>query len=299
MRPRFGIVLPLVILIVFSCSKDPVDIDSHRGNLIIIGGGRRPASIMQKFVELANDAENPKILVLPMASSIPLEVGPAQAGEIRKLGGKNVRFLHFSKEQASLDSILQKFEGVTGIFISGGVQSRFMEVIKGTAIEAKIKELYWNGAVIAGTSAGAAVQSKMMITGDENFALSEKAPFSRIVANNIVTEQGIGLIEDIIVDQHFIARRRNNRLLSLVIENPKLIGFGIDESTAIWVKSDKSIEVLGERSIIIYDVFSSKTSSFSINEPTFLEAKDIALHVLRPGAVYDLKKRKVISLSTE
>jgi len=297
MKLKVQLFIFIYSLILFGCSSNSEQSDQTKGNLIIIGGGKRPDTIIQKFVNLANKAENPKILVLPMASSVPLEVGPEQAEGIRRLGGKNVQVVHFTKEQANQDSILKKFEGVTGIFISGGSQSRFMRVVSGTPVENKIIDLYKNGAVIAGTSAGAAVQSKMMITGDEKLHLSERAPFSRLVSKNIVTQEGLGLISDIIVDQHFVARRRNNRLLSLVIENPQMLGVGIDESTAIWIKPDRTFEVFGDRSVVVYDAGNAQISSTE-PESSLLEASDLNLHILKAGAQYDLTSRKVLKLSS-
>jgi cyanophycinase len=94
--------------------------------------------------------------------------------------------------------------------------------------------------------------SSIMITEDENFA-DEKDAFAVIKSENVVTVPGLGFTETVIIDQHFIRRKRRNRLISLVIENPKKIGIGIDESTAAVFYPGQTLEIIGDRNVIIYD----------------------------------------------
>jgi cyanophycinase len=265
------------------------------GHLIIIGGGRRDTTMMQTFIRLAG-AERAKIIVFPMASSIANEVGPNQAKELRNYGARETMVLNITNAQANSDSVRQLLEGVTGVFFSGGDQSRLTAALKGTAVEAWLHEFYARGGVIAGTSAGAAVMSEVMITGDERRPVADST-FNTIEAENIVTRAGFGFLRNAIIDQHFVRRKRHNRLLSLVLENPQLVGLGIDEDTAIWVKPDQTFEVIGAGPVLVIDA--TKAQVQRDDGGYGLRAQGIRLHVLRNGAVYDLRKSKVTRLNPQ
>ncbi|HEY0811006.1 MAG TPA: hypothetical protein VGD49_12645, partial [Longimicrobiales bacterium] len=147
---------------------------------------------------------------------------------------------------------------------------------------------------VGGTSAGAAVMSRIMITGDER-RLGGRRPstdstvaFITIDRDNVVTSDGFGYIDNAIVDQHFVRRRRHNRLISLVLENPKLVGAGIDESTAIEVRPDGTWRVLGESVVVIYDARNAQAASTELP----LGAANIQMHVLPSGATYDPRTGK-------
>ncbi len=289
------LVFALILFLLFSCSEKSTN-ENVRGYLLIIGGGKRPAPVMKKFIQLAQGYENGKIFVLPMASADPEGTGKFQANQLRELGAKNVDFLIVSRNEADADSTLRKLDGVTGIFFSGGAQTRLMNAIGGTAFAEKFHELYRRGAIIAGTSAGAAVMSKIMITGDEKRPDKNKnRVFSRIEGDNIVTAEGLGFLDDVIIDQHFVRRKRHNRLISLVLENPNLVGMGIDESTALLVHPDHRFEVLGENSVIIYDARKATIAPFDSTKTYNLCASNITMHVLTHGYIFDLNKNEVIA----
>ncbi|MGH7495228.1 MAG: cyanophycinase [bacterium] len=265
-----------------------------KGHLLIIGGGKRGAAIMEKFVQLSGGAKA-RVVVLPMASSYADEVGPEQAQELKETGCGEVATLNLTRIQADSDSILQLLDGATGIFFSGGDQSRLTAALKGTRVEARLHRLYESGAVMAGTSAGAAVMSAVMITGEERRPAADSS-FNIIEAENIVTAPGFGFLQDAIVDQHFVRRKRHNRLLSLVLEKPHLIGIGIDEATAIWVKPDRTIEVIGDNGVVVYDATQARVARDQSGYG--LRANDMRMHVLRHGAIFDLKSKKVKRLAT-
>ncbi|NOZ63011.1 MAG: cyanophycinase [Calditrichaeota bacterium] len=251
---------------------------------------------MKKFIELAHGFDDGKILVLPMASADPQNTGEYQANQLRQLGAKNVDYLIVSAAEANGDSTLKKLDGVSGIFFSGGVQSRIVKAIGGTPFAEKLQQLYRSGAVIGGTSAGAAVMSKIMITGDEK--RPDKNPnraFNKIEEDNIATAAGLGFLDDVIIDQHFVRRKRHNRLISLVLENPKLVGMGIDESTALLVHPNHQFEVLGENSVIVYDARKAKIAPFDSTQSYNLAASNITMHVLTHGYLFDLNKNEVIA----
>jgi cyanophycinase len=132
--------------------------------------------------------------------------------------------------------------------------------------------------------------SEVMITGDEKRTTKEDEQWQVIWPDNIVRIRGFGFVKDAIIDQHFVTRRRHNRLISLVIENPKLVGVGIEESTAVLVRPDGRYEVLGENQVIIYDARKARTFKSPTNR---LGAHGMTMHVLLPGDVYNLASGKV------
>jgi cyanophycinase len=263
-----------------------------KGYLFIIGGGNRSAEMMKQFITLSEGFRSGKIVILPMASSVPKEVGPEQAVQLRNFGARNVEYFILSRDDALNPETIKLFEDVGGVFFSGGVQTRLADVLLDTPVHKMLIDFYAEGGVIGGTSAGAAVMSEVMITGDEKKTVDEGHEFETIEADNIVTARGFGFIDKAIIDQHFVRRKRHNRLISLVAENPKLLGIGIDESTAIIVNPDDSFHVIGERNVIVYDVLGA--------EIKILPAKAIAvhnarMHILKQGDRFDLNARNVLN----
>ncbi|MCX8009997.1 MAG: cyanophycinase, partial [Ignavibacteria bacterium] len=192
---------------------------------------------------------------------------------------------------ANDDSTLAKLNGAKGIYFGGGDQSLLTKALLGTKFLDKIKEIYKVGGVISGTSAGAAVMSKIMITGDELLNKDTTNPFNSIRKENIKTTEGFGFIESAIIDQHFVKRKRLNRLISVVLENPKLLGIGIDESTAIVVNPNNTFEVLGEASVLVFNASKSKVRT---DKHGNLSGDDINLKILINGDRFDLKTKNLI-----
>ena len=262
-----------------------------KGYLFIIGGGSRPESMMKKFIELAGKFNGGKIIIFPMASSVPDETGREQVDQLKSCGAKDVDFYILTREQALKEESASILETVGGVFFPGGVQSRLTEILLGTPIHRKLLELYEKGAVIGGTSAGAAVMSEIMITGDEKRKVEEGHEFETIESSNIVTAPGFGFTKTAIIDQHFVRRKRHNRLISLVAENPRLLGIGVDESTAIIFKPDQTFEVIGESIVIVYDASRAKINILPSGE---VRCAGMVMHILTAGDAFNLKKNKVI-----
>jgi len=267
-------------------------LSSTKGYLFVIGGGSRSESMMKRFVELSKRFNSGKIIVFPMASSVPAEVGPEQAEQLRQLGAENVECHILTREQALKEESAAVLNDAGGVFFSGGVQSRLTAVLIDTPVHKKLLQLYTEGAVIGGTSAGAAVMSEVMITGDEKREAEEGHAFETLQADNVVTIRGFGFIQGAIIDQHFVRRKRHNRLISLVAENPKLLGIGIDESTAIIVGPDNTFEVVGERNVIVFDASRAKVK---IGPSQTISGSNMIMHILQNGDRFDLKTRKVLS----
>jgi cyanophycinase len=261
-----------------------------KGTLFIIGGGTRPQAMMQKFVDLALKAPGGRIVVFPQASAEAEASGNGLAEELRKLGAPDVKSLNVKREEALKPESAKLLDGVGGIYFCGGDQARLTAVLLDTPIHARMKELYAGGAVVGGTSAGAAVMSEVMITGDEKKKPKAGDEWQSIEADNVITVRGFGFLTTAIVDQHFATRRRHNRLISLVLEHPELVGFGIDESTAAVVSGGTTLEVVGEKDIVVYDATKAKVA----RNGAFIGGTGLAFHVLLPGDKYDLVRRAVI-----
>jgi len=262
-----------------------------KGYLFIIGGGDRPASMMKRFLDLAEGFGSGKIIIFPMASSEPAETGARLVAEFKGLGARQAECHILTREQALAEDSPRILEGAGGVFFSGGDQSLQMAVLRGTPVHRALLALYEQGCVMAGTSAGAAVMSEVMITGDERRKVEPGHEFEVLQADNTITVEGLGFIKTAIIDQHFVTRKRHNRLISLVAEMPQLLGIGIDEETAIIVGPEETFEVIGNRNVVIYD---GAPASVTITPAKAVGFQGMLMHVLLAGDRFDLKKRQAV-----
>jgi len=234
-------------ILLISCTDNS---KSVQGKLFIIGGGDRTDEMMSELVDLSGISKNGYMFVLPMASSVPDSSLMWATEDFNKAGVEKVPGYVFRQGEIPPESQLDSLRNAKLIYICGGDQSRFMSLTLNTPIMDAIQAAYENGSVIAGTSAGAAVMSKKMITGNQKKHPEPEAGFTTIEAENIEITEGLGLLENVIIDQHFIKRQRLNRLVAVSIENPEETCIGIDESTAI-VVSGKTARVTGTGQVIL------------------------------------------------
>lgn len=256
-----------------------------RGTLQIVGGGPQPRALVEHFVQLAGGPGRAKILVFAQASAAGERSGEAKATDFRELGAQ-ARNIWISRDQANTDSIVALLRDATGIWFGGGDQNRLARVLRGTRVEQAIRERYRDGAMVGGTSAGAAVLSSIMITGSERRPGGARRDttldFATIDRDNVVTDSGFALIPGAIIDQHFVRRRRHNRLISLVLERAPHLGVGVDESTALLIHPDGRWTVEGASVAVIYDARGgSRTPSGTLG------ATDVRMHVLPAGSTFD------------
>jgi len=220
------------------------------GKLFIIGGGNRTVDMMNELVDLAGIRSSGYAYILPMASATPDSSIIWTKEDFVGTGVRKVTGFNFQRG-ASLPKVqLDSLKNARLIFISGGDQDRFMSVILNTPVMDAIHQAYKNGAVIAGTSAGAAVMSKKMITGNQKKHPDIESGFVSIESDNVEIKEGLGFLTDVIIDQHFVKRQRLNRLVAASIENPEQLCVGIDESTAIVVDGDYAT-VTGISSVVV------------------------------------------------
>jgi len=267
-----------------ACSSAKPSAPRPKGHLFIVGGGDRDEPLMRRFVELAKGFGTGRIVVFTMASSVPLEVGPELVAEFRKYGVQDVVYYQLTRDEAIKAASAKILDGVSAIWFSGGDQARLTAVLLDTPIHTRMLEFYAAGGLLGGTSAGAAVMSEVMITGDEKRTTDENLNWQTVEADNVVRVRGFGFVKNAIIDQHFLIRRRQNRLISLVLENPALLGAGIDESTAILVRPDGKWEVLGESQVYVIDARTAIVTKASSNK---LGGHGLRLHLLLPGDIFD------------
>lgn len=274
----------LVTLLVAFCWSTSLAAQSGRGALFVVGGGTQPAALVQEFVKLAG---GPKahIVVMAQASASGERSGEAKAEDLRKLGAK-ANNLWFDRTLADNDSLVRLLDSATGIWFGGGDQNRLAAVIRGTKMERAIRARWERGAVVGGTSAGAAVLSTPMITGEELGTRRDTTEaWTRIERGSVEVDSGFAFITNAVIDQHFVRRKRGNRLLSLVLASPPHLGAGIDEGTAIIVEPSGRWRVMGASVVIVYD---ARKAERSTTGP--LAAKGMTMHILSNGMTFDPSK---------
>ena len=282
----------LRVLVWVALAMAPVAAGAARdGHLVIIGGGERPAYLMEGIAALAG-GQSARILIVPTASDEPDATAAAQKAELEAAGAGLVEVLSFTRESADSWENLERVAQASGVFFSGGDQRRLADALTGTELLARIHDLYERGGVVAGTSAGAAVMSPLMISGDAPRTDDPEHVFTTIRAGSVATRPGFNLLPGTVVDQHFLRRRRHNRLMSVVLEHPELLGIGIDEATAIIVGPPGRFEVIGESLVVVYDA--SWTDPITRDRNENLAVSGMTVHLLRAGQFFDLETRSVV-----
>jgi cyanophycinase len=245
--------------------------------LVIMGGGDRPPEALARFVAWAG-GPSARILVLPWASGEPKESCEAILGELKPYVSGEPSCGPFATldaqgraaplDEARRADALGRLSRATGVFFTGGDQARIMDALAGADLLAAVKARFAAGVVFGGTSAGAAVMSPRMITGDGDFTV--------IDGDKVEVRPGLGLLEGVIVDQHFVKRQRQNRLFGLVLRHPEERGIGIDEGTALLVTGGRYAEVVGTGPVMLVDA----------------KGRDrLEITLLRPGQKTDLRQR--------
>lgn len=258
-----------------------------QGTLLIVGGGPQPPALVQKFVDLAGGSGKANIVVFAMASEYGETSGEEKAQDLRALGAE-ARNVWITREQANTDSVAHLLDGATGVWFGGGDQAKLANVLRGTKTGAAIHARYASGAVIGGTSAGAAVMSQVMITGDElhpgGTRPDSTGAWMTIARNDVVVDTGFALISGAVIDQHFLRRKRHNRLISVTLERAPHLGIGIDESTALIVHPDGHWSIAGASVAVIYD---ARDASITPDSAGVLGATDLHMHILPAGSTFD------------
>ncbi|MBX7221021.1 MAG: cyanophycinase [Blastocatellia bacterium] len=245
-----------------------------RTRLVLVGGGERDAAAMTRFVEWAGGAKA-RLLVIPWASGEPQESAAALSKDLAAFHPASIEVAPVAAQMGnSVDKsrFVTQVQQATGVFFTGGDQARIMDVLADSALLQMLQERYRAGVVFGGTSAGTAVMSPVMITGEGDFTV--------IDGEKVVTRPGLGLLPRVILDQHFIKRQRENRLFGLVARHPDHLGIGIDEDTALLVTDNRFAEVVGATQVMIVEATPQRDS--------------LRVFLVKSGTAFDLLKRKPI-----
>jgi len=262
------------------------------GTLLIIGGAEdklRKRTILKEFVAACGGADA-RIALIPTASSLGDEVVEVYDALFRRLGaGAVVPVRPQSRDEAHEPDLVKAVGEATGIFMTGGNQLKLSAIICGTPLGDAIVEAHLRGAVVAGTSAGASIQSSHMVA----FGVGGATPKQRMTQ----VAAGLGLVRSAVIDQHFDQRNRYGRLLMIVAQSPQLLGIGVDEDTCAEITQDDGHEVLrvlGRGCVTVFDPARIVSNAYEAKRSAPLLASGVVLHVLPPGASFDLTARTLI-----
>lgn len=273
-----------------------------KGVIIPIGGNEdkgvlRKERYTLEFVEkgilfrVLNEAKGKesKVVVIPTASNIPIEVANNYIEAFSKLGCRNIEILDIRRRTESEDQrSLNIIQNADCVMFSGGNQSKIIEHIAGTSLHNLLKERYANDKrfVIAGTSAGAMSMSTQMIAGG-----SSKESF---VKGAVKMHSGLGFLPNLIIDSHFITRGRFGRLAEAVAKFTSCIGVGLAEDTGIIVKKGKEFEVIGSGMVIVFDPRSVKHNNEAVVAKGMpMSLTNLKTHVLANGDRFNIKRKNV------
>jgi cyanophycinase len=257
---------------------------------MIIGGAEdkvRDRVILGRFVELAGGSDG-VVVIISTASSLGFVAGERYSEIFTGLGVGTVRPINaMTRNQANDEAYVRQVRDATGVFLTGGNQLRLSSTLGGTLLADAVLERFRAGAVVAGTSAGASAMSSHMIA----FGASGGTPKHRMAA----LAAGLGVLPSVIIDQHFQQRNRYGRLLSVIAQNPSLLGLGVDEDTAGVVGPDGIMEVIGRGSVTIVDGAGAETDAWNVLGHRPVMISGVILHALPSGYRFDLRHRRRIA----
>lgn len=258
-------------------------------SLILVGGheDRKGEKIILK--ELARGIGEGRLVLITAASSEPEELADEYRRAFRDLGLKHVDVLDIKvREQTHEDACLKKIEGAAGVYLSGGDQLRITSLLGGSPLIRAIRELQDAGALVGGTSAGAAALPEAMLVagpGEQPFEL-----------RGLWMAPGLDLLHGIAVDTHFSQRGRMNRILGAVAQNPCILGLGLDEDTAVMIsRGGERMRVLGAGAVYVVDGAGITYSSLGSDDPEgVVSIHNLRVHVLASGHAFDLIRREPV-----
>jgi cyanophycinase len=279
-----------------------------KGKLIIIGGAVDKGSftesdfesqvennlnffekgILKRIINESINGTDSRIEIIPTASKIPEIVGPEYAKAFSFLGAQNVEVMNIQKrEDAISEENLNRIIAADVVFFTGGDQLRLTSIIGGTPIHDKILEKYQlEDFIYVGTSAGAHSASKSMIyQGSSQEAL---------LKGEIKITSGLGLIDHVVIDTHFVKRGRIGRLFQAIVSNPKALGIGLGEDTGLLVTEGDHMEALGTGLVILVDGRKiTDTNITDVNIGEAISIKNLVVHVMNKGDIYLLSNHEM------
>ncbi len=263
------------------------------GSLFVIGGAEDRQETKIILSHLAERVGAGKLVISTLASEYGEELWEIYRKLFSSMGVKHLKHLGIDhRDESSEDPRLGILSDATAVFFTGGDQLRITTRLGGTALSERIEEIYNRGGIIGGTSAGATALGEMMLVGTPGGGISK-------VGDVLQMTPGLGLAKNMIIDQHFSERGRIRRLLGAVAQNPRMLGVGIDEDTAVVVENDGMFYALGSGAVYVVD--GHDLSYTNISEASFSRALSVfgvKLHVLSSGDRFDAHSRLPSHIAT-
>jgi cyanophycinase len=259
-----------------------------KGSLIIIGGNENKEGHKPILEELASRVGHGKLVVATFASEEPEEQWQQYRKVFSELGVRRIAHIDArSRNELIAEPKIDVAEDATVMFFAGGDQLKITSRFGGTPLCELVRQLYADGATIAGTSSGASVMSEtMLVAGDGGE--------SHTGGSSLRMAPGLGFIPGVIIDQHFAERGRIGRLLGAVAQNPRLLGVGIDEDTAIAFSGHRKFRVLGSGAVYIVDGRNLTYTDVAEDAGDTTSIHNLTLHVLAAADEFDLEERMPI-----
>ncbi len=261
--------------------------EQKRGTLVIIGGAEDregDCTVLREFIRCSGGMKA-RIAVMTAATGHPQAVGNDYIKIFKRLGAESVDLVHTpSRQDSECDVAIGIIEQATGIFFTGGDQSRIVDFIKGSPLCDAIRKQHEAGTVVGGTSAGAAMMPDQMIVGG--------ASVSNPSIDAVSMGPGMGFLPGIVIDQHFAQRGRLGRLLAALVLEPAVLGLGIDEDTAIIVNGDE-FKVVGRGGITVADESTATHNNLEgLLKDEAIAICGVKLHILPHGYRFNLSTRE-------
>ena len=260
--------LVLVLALTNHTISTAQDVGPSRGSLVIVGGAMRDTAIVKRFIELAGGNEAPIVIIPTAGGDTQYDQYYPGIERWKAAGVKHITVVHtLDRTEANDQAFVAPIQNARGVWFPGGRQWRLVDAYLGTRTEIEVKNVLKRGGVVGGSSAGATIQGSYLVRGDTK-------------TNTIMMgdhEEGFGLLKNVAIDQHLLARNRHFDLIPVIEKFPHLLGIGIDENTAIVVQGDQ-FNVIGQSLVAIYDNqrMLSDTGQF---------------YFLQPGDSYDMSER--------
>ncbi|OYQ35712.1 cyanophycinase [Flavobacterium cyanobacteriorum] len=280
-----------------------------KGKLIIIGGAEDKGTpddkgrmdndtavddyyengILRRVIDESVKKDKSRIEILTTASTVPEEIGDDYRKAFKRLNAENTGIINIkSREGAHDEELLKRLSKADIVMVTGGDQMRLTSILGGTPFLNMMQEKYFKeDFVYAGSSAGAAAASNNMVfQGTSDVSLFK---------GKVRVTSGLGFINNVIVDTHFVTRGRIGRLLQIVVANPRLLGIGLEENAALLVTNGSKMEAIGPGMIMLVDGRCIADSNFNdIDDGEAISIENVVVHVMSKYDIYDYKKHKLI-----
>jgi cyanophycinase len=285
-----------------------------KGKLIIIGGAVDKGSfaetdldknalknlnffetgILKRIITESRHKENSRFEIVTTASKIPKEIGPEYVKALRYLGATDVDVMNIETRENAIDpEILSRLKAADVVMFTGGDQLRLTSILGGTAFHDLLLEKYHTeDFVYAGTSAGAAAASNNMIyQGSSSEAL---------LKGEVKITSGLGLIDGVVIDTHFVQRGRIGRLFQAVVGNPRTLGIGLGEDTGLLIRNNVKMEAIGSGLVILVDgreIKDTNLTQVEMGQP--ISINHLVTHVMSIHDTFDLKTFRMTIKSSQ